>query len=160
MILFLFFYVLHRSVGKVFCTMDGNGSMVHIHPSSSVNVFLNSFKKSYPVKNSFHRGHAKTLMHLLWYLLWSWFLVAPSCLTRMLSWIGSFSMMYWRPHGCISGQCVLFDMSGWRTCYRNSMRWMCMNWAAWQERKWLVRRCQNGRTGKQPKDKQVFWINY
>lgn len=25
-----------RSVGRVFCTMDGNGSMVHIHPSSSV----------------------------------------------------------------------------------------------------------------------------
>nr|XP_046246280.1 probable ATP-dependent RNA helicase DHX40 [Scatophagus argus] len=26
--------VARRSVGKVFCTMDGNGSMVHIHPSS------------------------------------------------------------------------------------------------------------------------------
>ncbi|TKS81314.1 putative ATP-dependent RNA helicase DHX40 [Collichthys lucidus] len=28
--------VARRSVGKVFCTMDGNGSMVHIHPSSSL----------------------------------------------------------------------------------------------------------------------------
>ncbi|KAM9811375.1 putative ATP-dependent RNA helicase DHX40 isoform 1-T1 [Syngnathus typhle] len=27
--------VARRSVGKVFCTMDGHGSMVHIHPSSS-----------------------------------------------------------------------------------------------------------------------------
>lgn len=25
-----------RSVGKVFCTMDGHGSMVHIHPSSTL----------------------------------------------------------------------------------------------------------------------------
>lgn len=31
-----------RSVGKVFCTMDGHGSMVHIHPSSSVNTFVYS----------------------------------------------------------------------------------------------------------------------
>lgn len=30
----------YRSVGKVFCTMDGRGSMVHIHPSSAVNMFL------------------------------------------------------------------------------------------------------------------------
>ncbi|XP_077579197.1 putative ATP-dependent RNA helicase DHX40 isoform X1 [Stigmatopora nigra] len=28
--------VARRSVGKVFCTMDGHGSMVHIHPSSSL----------------------------------------------------------------------------------------------------------------------------
>lgn len=28
--------VARRSIGKVFCTMDGHGSMVHIHPSSSV----------------------------------------------------------------------------------------------------------------------------
>lgn len=28
--------VARRSVGKVFCTMDGNGSMVHIHPSSAL----------------------------------------------------------------------------------------------------------------------------
>ncbi|KAM4627207.1 putative ATP-dependent RNA helicase DHX40 isoform 2-T2 [Polymixia lowei] len=28
--------VARRSVGKVFCTMDGRGSMVHIHPSSSL----------------------------------------------------------------------------------------------------------------------------
>ncbi|XP_075871325.1 putative ATP-dependent RNA helicase DHX40 [Nelusetta ayraudi] len=28
--------VARRSVGRVFCTMDGNGSMVHIHPSSSL----------------------------------------------------------------------------------------------------------------------------
>ncbi|XP_059186673.1 probable ATP-dependent RNA helicase DHX40 isoform X1 [Centropristis striata] len=28
--------VARRSVGKVFCTMDGNGSMVHVHPSSSL----------------------------------------------------------------------------------------------------------------------------
>lgn len=42
----VFFPILHRSVGKVFCTMDGNGSMVHIHPSSSVNEFLNSLKKN------------------------------------------------------------------------------------------------------------------
>jgi predicted heme/steroid binding protein len=27
-----------RSVGKVFCTMDGHGSMVHIHPSSTVST--------------------------------------------------------------------------------------------------------------------------
>uniref|UniRef100_A0A3Q2GNN9 RNA helicase n=1 Tax=Cyprinodon variegatus TaxID=28743 RepID=A0A3Q2GNN9_CYPVA len=28
--------VARRSVGKVFCTMDGHGSMVHVHPSSSL----------------------------------------------------------------------------------------------------------------------------
>ncbi|XP_029372839.1 probable ATP-dependent RNA helicase DHX40 isoform X2 [Echeneis naucrates] len=28
--------VARRSMGKVFCTMDGHGSMVHIHPSSSL----------------------------------------------------------------------------------------------------------------------------
>uniref|UniRef100_A0AAX7VKR5 RNA helicase n=1 Tax=Astatotilapia calliptera TaxID=8154 RepID=A0AAX7VKR5_ASTCA len=28
--------VARRSIGKVFCTMDGHGSMVHIHPSSSL----------------------------------------------------------------------------------------------------------------------------
>ncbi|XP_046891308.1 probable ATP-dependent RNA helicase DHX40 [Hypomesus transpacificus] len=28
--------VARRSVGKVFCTMDGHGSMVHIHPASSL----------------------------------------------------------------------------------------------------------------------------
>uniref|UniRef100_A0A8C4EA30 RNA helicase n=1 Tax=Dicentrarchus labrax TaxID=13489 RepID=A0A8C4EA30_DICLA len=28
--------VARRSIGKVFCTMDGNGSMVQIHPSSSL----------------------------------------------------------------------------------------------------------------------------
>ncbi|KAM8768274.1 putative ATP-dependent RNA helicase DHX40 [Acanthopagrus schlegelii] len=28
--------VARRSIGKVFCTMDGNGSMVNIHPSSSL----------------------------------------------------------------------------------------------------------------------------
>lgn len=28
--------VARRSVGKAFCTMDGHGSMVHIHPSSSL----------------------------------------------------------------------------------------------------------------------------
>uniref|UniRef100_A0A8C9Y364 RNA helicase n=1 Tax=Sander lucioperca TaxID=283035 RepID=A0A8C9Y364_SANLU len=28
--------VARRSVGKVFCTMDGHGSMVHFHPSSSL----------------------------------------------------------------------------------------------------------------------------
>ncbi|XP_060901835.1 probable ATP-dependent RNA helicase DHX40 [Labrus mixtus] len=28
--------VARRSVGKVFCTMDGHGSMVHIHPSSAL----------------------------------------------------------------------------------------------------------------------------
>uniref|UniRef100_A0A8C7W9N7 RNA helicase n=2 Tax=Oncorhynchus mykiss TaxID=8022 RepID=A0A8C7W9N7_ONCMY len=28
--------VARRSVGKVFCTMDGHGSMVHIHPSSTL----------------------------------------------------------------------------------------------------------------------------
>uniref|UniRef100_H3CFX3 RNA helicase n=1 Tax=Tetraodon nigroviridis TaxID=99883 RepID=H3CFX3_TETNG len=28
--------VARRSVGKVFCTMDGRGSMVHVHPSSAV----------------------------------------------------------------------------------------------------------------------------
>ncbi|XP_040028405.1 putative ATP-dependent RNA helicase DHX40 [Gasterosteus aculeatus] len=28
--------VARRSVGKVFCTMDGHGSMIHIHPSSSL----------------------------------------------------------------------------------------------------------------------------
>lgn len=42
---FVFFYMSHRSVGKVFCTMDGHGSMVHIHPSSSVSVFLKLSEK-------------------------------------------------------------------------------------------------------------------
>ncbi|XP_033953287.1 probable ATP-dependent RNA helicase DHX40 [Pseudochaenichthys georgianus] len=28
--------VARRSIGKVFCTMDGHGSMVHIHPASSL----------------------------------------------------------------------------------------------------------------------------
>ncbi|KAM8853426.1 putative ATP-dependent RNA helicase DHX40 [Synchiropus picturatus] len=28
--------VARRSVGKVFCTMDGHGSMIHIHPSSTL----------------------------------------------------------------------------------------------------------------------------
>lgn len=31
-----FINVARRSVGKVFCTMDGHGSMVYIHPSSSL----------------------------------------------------------------------------------------------------------------------------
>ena len=35
-----YFNFFLRSFGKVFCTMDGHGSMVHIHPSSSVNTFF------------------------------------------------------------------------------------------------------------------------
>lgn len=35
----------YRSVGKVFCTMDGHGSMVHIHPSSSVKKFFKFISK-------------------------------------------------------------------------------------------------------------------
>lgn len=35
----LLYPIPHRSIGKVFCTMDGHGSVVHIHPSSSVNDF-------------------------------------------------------------------------------------------------------------------------
>lgn len=31
-----FSHVARRSIGKTFCTMDGNGSMVHIHPSSAL----------------------------------------------------------------------------------------------------------------------------
>lgn len=34
------FFIFCRSVGKVFCTMDGHGSMVHIHPSSSVIIIF------------------------------------------------------------------------------------------------------------------------
>lgn len=40
--LFVIINISYRSVGKVFCTMDGRGSMVHIHPSSAVNMFLDN----------------------------------------------------------------------------------------------------------------------
>lgn len=130
------FCILHRSVGKVFCTMDGNGCIVNIHPSSSVIVFLGSLQKLWLIKHSSHQRYTKTLI-----LLSSFFLVfSPSCLSRKLSWTGSSFMMLWWPHGCTSGLCVLFIMSGWRIYYLSSMRWTFMNWAAWQEKKWLMRR--------------------
>lgn len=40
--LFVIINISYRSVGKVFCTMDGRGSMVHIHPSSAVNMSLDN----------------------------------------------------------------------------------------------------------------------
>lgn len=39
---FVIVNVSYRSVGKVFCTMDGRGSMILIHPSSAVNMFLDN----------------------------------------------------------------------------------------------------------------------
>lgn len=145
---FLGFFSLssHRSVGKVFCTMDGHGSMIHIHPSSSVNAF------------SKRRTQYETFLLLLH--LWSHSPVAPSCLTTRASWTGSSSTMCWWPQRYTSGPRVLFDTSGWRTCYPNYTRWTSMSWAVWQEKKWRMRRWRNGRPGKQPKDNQVSRVHY
>ena len=84
--------------------------------------------------------------------------IPHSCVTRRGSWAGSSSTTCWWLPGCTSGQCVQFGMSGWRTCYLNSMRWTSMSWAMWQEKKWLTQRWYNGRPRKQPKDNQVLWI--